>query len=95
MTNRIFTRPALDLSARHFDHSFGFSGEEYSRYCSDLDRKLLELEHRISIDQSLQPLSSATVNPGDSREAHVPNPNPPFFDESSFELDFEIDARWI
>ena len=95
MTNRFFTRPTLDLSARHFDRSFNFSGEQYSRYCSDLDQKLLELEHRVSFQQDLKPEARDTERILDSREAHIPTPEPPSFDESGFELDFEIDARWI
>ena len=95
MTNRFFTLPTLDLNSRHLDRSFSFSGEQYFAYCSDLDRKLLELEHRTTIDQSLEPESSATAPLGDSREAHVAEPDPPSFDEAGFELDFEIDARWI
>lgn len=95
MTNRFLTRPTFDLSARHLDHYFNFSGEQYSKYCSHLNRKLLELEHRTSFQQSLKSEPADNARAPDSREAHVPNPERPSFDESRFELDFEIDARWI
>ena len=95
MTNRFFTRPSFDLSARHLDRSFCLSGEQYSSYCSDLDRKLLELEQRADFQQDHKPETADGQRAPDSRKAHIPIPELPSFDESGFELDFEIDARWI
>ena len=96
MKNRSYTRPTIDLGARYSVHSFSFSGERYSRYCAELNQKLLELEHRVNFQQALKPQATNNSRTPDSREAHIREKMElPTFDESGFDSDFEIDARWI
>ena len=94
MTNRIFTRPTLDLTTNLLHPSFSFSGERFLAYCSDLDQKLLQLEQQAISEQVLKP-DSNVVTDQNTYECRIAELELPTFDASGFEADFEIDVRWI
>ena len=100
MTNRFYTPTRVlgalgALGANYSVHSFSFSGEQYFRYCAELDQELLELEHRVNFRQTLKPPTSDTSPTHDSREALIRKKAAPTYDESGYLTDSEIDVRWI